>query len=100
MRVAAKSVLITGGSGLLGGRTSPRELEQAGARVFAVGRRDYDIRRRDEAARMLRELRPDAVVHLAAVVGGIGANKASPGRFFYENAIWASSCSRRAGSPT
>ncbi len=36
---------------------------------------------------MLRELRPDAVVHLAAVVGGIGANKASPGRFFYENAI-------------
>ena len=36
---------------------------------------------------MLRELHPDAVIHLAAVVGGIGANKASPGRFFYENAI-------------
>ena len=86
MRVAGKSVLITGGTGFLG-RHVANELEHAGARVFPVGRRDYDIRRRDEADRMLRELRPDAVIHLAAVVGGIGANKASPGRFFYENAI-------------
>lgn len=63
------------------------QLEGAGARVFSVGRRDYDLRRRDETERMLRDLRPDAVIHLAAVVGGIGANKAFPGRFFYENAI-------------
>ena len=86
MRVAGKSVLITGGTGFLGTHVA-KELEDAGARVFPVGRRDYDLRRRDEADRMLRELRPDAVIHLAAVVGGIGANKASPGRFFYENAI-------------
>ena len=86
MRVAGKAVLITGGTGFLGTHVA-RQLEDAGARIFAVGRRDYDLRRRDETDRMLREVRPDAVIHLAAVVGGIGANKASPGRFFYENAI-------------
>jgi GDP-L-fucose synthase len=86
VRVAGKSVLITGGTGFLGTHVA-KQLEGAGARVFPVGRRDYDLRRRDETDRMLRELRPDAVIHLAAVVGGIGANKASPGRFFYENAI-------------
>jgi GDP-L-fucose synthase len=86
MRVAGKSILITGGTGFLGTHVA-KQLVHAGARVFPVGRRDYDLRRRGETDRMLRELRPDAVIHLAAVVGGIGANKASPGRFFYENAI-------------
>jgi GDP-L-fucose synthase len=86
VRVAGKSVLITGGTGFLGTHVA-KQVEGAGARVFPVGRRDYDLRRRDETDRMLRKLRPDAVIHLAAVVGGIGANKASPGRFFYENAI-------------
>ena len=86
MKVAGKSVLITGGTGFLGTHVA-KQLEDAGARVFPVGHRDYDLRRRDESDRMLRELRPDAVIHLAAVVGGIGANKASPGRFFSENAI-------------
>ena len=84
--VAGKSVLITGGTGFLGTHVA-KQLEGAGARVFPVGHRDYDLRRRDETDRMLRELRPDAVIHLAAVVGGIGANKPRPGRFFYENAI-------------
>ena len=79
-------MLITGGTGFLGTHVA-KQLEGAGARVLPVGRRDYDLRRRDETDRMLRELHPDAVIHLAAVVGGIGANKASPGRFFYENAI-------------
>jgi GDP-L-fucose synthase len=79
-------VLITGGTGFLGTHVA-KQLEVAGAQVFPVGRRDYDLRRRDETQRMLRELHPDAVIHLAAVVGGIGANQASPGRFFYENAI-------------
>jgi GDP-L-fucose synthase len=86
MRVPGKSVVITGGTGFLGTHVA-RTLEGAGARVFAVGRRNYDLRRRKEIDKMLRELRPDAVVHLAAVVGGIGANRASPGRFFYENAV-------------
>jgi GDP-L-fucose synthase len=79
-------VVVTGGTGFLGTFVS-RELEAAGARVSPVGHDDYDLRRRSEIDRMLTELRPGAIVHLAAVVGGIGANQASPGRFFYENAI-------------
>jgi GDP-L-fucose synthase len=86
LKIAGKSVLITGGTGFLGTHVA-KQLEDAGARVSPVGRQDYDLRRRDETERMLRDLRPDAVIHLAAVVGGIGANKASPGRFFYENAV-------------
>jgi GDP-L-fucose synthase len=79
-------VVVTGGTGFLGTFVS-KELEAAGARVLPVGHHDYDLRRRDEIDRLLKELRPTAIVHLAAVVGGIGANQASPGRFFYENAI-------------
>jgi GDP-L-fucose synthase len=86
VRVSGTSVVITGGTGFLGTHVA-RELELAGAHVVPVGHRDYDLRLRHEIDRMLCELRPDAVIHLAAVVGGIGANKASPGRFFYENAI-------------
>jgi GDP-L-fucose synthase len=84
--LTGKSVAITGGTGFLGTRVTKR-LESAGARVFPLGRKDYDLRQRVQIDRMLRELRPDSVIHLAAVVGGIGANQASPGRFFYENAI-------------
>jgi GDP-L-fucose synthase len=58
-----------------------------GARVQALGSADYDLRDRAQVDRMLDELQPEAVVHLAAVVGGIGANRAEPGRFFYENAL-------------
>jgi GDP-L-fucose synthase len=86
VRLSGKSVVVTGGTGFLGTQVTKR-LEDIGAQVFPIGHRDYDLRQRHEIERMLRALRPDAVVHLAAVVGGIGANHASPGRFFYENAI-------------
>jgi GDP-L-fucose synthase len=86
VNVSGKAVIVTGGTGFLGTKVTT-ELEGAGARVFPVGHEAYDLRRRGEIDRMLADLRPDAVVHLAAVVGGIGANQASPGRFFYENAI-------------
>jgi GDP-L-fucose synthase len=79
-------IVVTGGTGFLG-RHVGDELERAGARVELVGRARYDLRRRSEAERMLADTRPDAVVHLAAVVGGIGANRAHPGRFLYENAV-------------
>ena len=86
MRVAGATIVVTGGTGFLGHHVS-EELERNGAKVFALGSGDYDLRRRAEADRMLADTRPDAVVHLAALVGGIGANKAEPGRFFYENAV-------------
>jgi GDP-L-fucose synthase len=53
--------------------------------VFVVRKRDYDLVRGDDVERLYYDARPDVVIHLAAVVGGIGANQQNPGRFFYEN---------------
>jgi GDP-L-fucose synthase len=86
VRLSGARVAVTGGTGFLG-RHVAAELAAHGAEVAALGRADYDLRRRAEAERMLAELRPDAVVHLAAVVGGIGANRAQPGYFLYANAV-------------
>jgi GDP-L-fucose synthase len=86
MEVNGATITVTGGTGFLG-RHVCKELEAHGAKVHAVGRARYDLRQRTEIDRMLIETRPDAVVHLAAVVGGIGANRAHPGQFLYENAI-------------
>lgn len=78
-------VMVTGGAGFLG--TPTVELfEQQGYDVFVPRSRDYDLRVRRDIARAL-EWGPDVVVHLAAAVGGIGANAAEPGRFFYDNAL-------------
>ena len=79
-------VVVTGGTGFLGSHVA-RHLEGEGSDVVAVGSADHDLRDRAEIFGMLRTLRPDAVIHLAAIVGGIGANQAEPGRFFYENAL-------------
>jgi GDP-L-fucose synthase len=84
--VEGARVAVTGGTGFLG-RHVARQLVDEGADVAALGRADYDLRERTQIDAMLRDVRPDAVVHLAAVVGGIGANQAEPGRFFYENAL-------------
>jgi GDP-L-fucose synthase len=80
------TVVVTGGTGFLG-RHVCEELATAGAKVEPVGRARYDLRHRAEIEQMLSDTRPNAVVHLAAVVGGIGANRAHPGQFLYENAI-------------
>ena len=81
-----KRVCVTGGAGFLGGFVV-EELQRQGADVFVPLHADYDLTKREDIVRMLADARPDVVIHLAAVVGGIGANMASPGRFFYENAI-------------
>jgi GDP-L-fucose synthase len=86
MEIAGTRIVVTGGTGFLGTFLT-KELRTAGADVLAVGSHDYDLRRREEIARLLADAQPDAVVHLAAVVGGIGANRAEPGRFLYENAV-------------
>ena len=79
--------MVTGGAGFLGTSVVKR-LESAGAtEIFVPRSSDYDLRSREGVSDALRDARPDLVIHLAAVVGGIGANRENPGRFFYENAI-------------
>jgi len=83
----SKRVLVTGGSGFLG-RHVVGALRDAGCReVFAPRRAEYDLTREPDARRIYADLHPQIVIHLAAVVGGIGANRDSPGRFFYENVM-------------
>lgn len=85
MTLHGQKVLVTGGTGFLG-RCVTADLVAQGAVVVPIGSADYDLRERDQARQMLAEHKPNAVVHLAAVLGGIAANRAEPGRFFYENA--------------
>lgn len=79
-------VLVTGGSGFLG-RHVVKRLERAGYQVFAPSSSECDLRVRDQIRSTLTRYRPTLLIHLAAVVGGIGANRARPGTFFYENAL-------------
>ncbi|MCW2963342.1 MAG: fcl [Actinomycetia bacterium] len=76
--------LVTGGGGFLGTHLVER-LESAGHDVFVPRRRDYDLTRFEDAERMYADARPELVFHLAAEVGGIGANRANPGRYWYAN---------------
>lgn len=80
-------VCVTGGAGFLGSFVC-EELERRGARdVFVPRRAEYDLTTHDGVTRCLDDSRPDIVLHLAAEVGGIGANRLHPGRFFYANAM-------------
>ncbi|HRU16130.1 MAG TPA: GDP-L-fucose synthase [Anaerohalosphaeraceae bacterium] len=80
-----KRVVVTGGAGFLG-RYVVEGLRQRGCRQILVPRSaQYNLVRMDDVIEMYEQMRPDIVIHLAAVVGGIGANRKHPGRFFYEN---------------
>jgi GDP-L-fucose synthase len=77
-------VLVTGGGGFLGSHLVER-LERDGHDVFTARRLDYDLTRGEDAERMFRDADAELVFHLAAEVGGIGANRANPGRFWFAN---------------
>ncbi|HEU4881171.1 MAG TPA: GDP-L-fucose synthase [Longimicrobium sp.] len=83
---AGRRVLVTGGGGFLGSHLVER-LRALGAEPFVARHRDFDLTRQADVERLYDESRPQLVMHLAAEVGGIGANRASPGRFFYANAM-------------
>ena len=84
---ADRRVMVTGGAGFLGTAVVARLKESGAKEIFVPKVEEYDLREREAIDRALADARPDVVVHLAAVVGGIGANRENPGRFFYENAI-------------
>ncbi len=84
MNLAGSSVVVTGGAGFLG-RHVVDELNRRGAKVVVPRQRDYDLVDRDACRRLLVDTRPDLVLHLAALVGGIGANRENPGSFFFAN---------------
>jgi GDP-L-fucose synthase len=86
MALGSKRVVVTGGSGFLG-RHVVAAFQSEGCAVSAPRKAEYDLTHEADAKRMYADLRPDMVVHLAAVVGGIGANRESPGRFFFENVM-------------
>jgi len=95
-----KHVLVTGGAGFLGSYVMKKLRARGCQRVFVPRSKDYDLREKKAIVRLYDQIRPDIVIHLAAVVGGIGANQKHPGRFFYENAIMGIQlieCARRFG---
>jgi GDP-L-fucose synthase len=83
---SSRRVVVSGGHGFLGSFVVEK-LRAADCReVTAPRSSEYDLREKAEALRLYKDARPDIFIHLAAVVGGIGANRANPGRFFYDNA--------------
>lgn len=82
-----RRVVVSGGNGFLGSFVVEKLRAWGCREIFVPRSRDYDLREKDQVLRLYRDRRPDIFIHLAAVVGGIGANLANPGRFFYDNAV-------------
>lgn len=80
-----RRVVVTGGSGFLGSFVVEKIQQRGAAEVFVPRSREYDLRNHEAVRRMLAEARPDSIIHLAAHVGGIGANRLHPAEFFYDN---------------
>jgi GDP-L-fucose synthase len=87
MQLRDKRIVVTGGAGFLGQHVV-RTLRRRGCTEIVLPRRSqYDLTREAHVEHLYADAQPEVVVHLAAVVGGIGANRANPGRFFYENLV-------------
>jgi GDP-L-fucose synthase len=82
-----KKIVVTGGAGFLGTYVVDKLHKRSCKSVFVPRSRDYDLRKESDIIRLFEDAGPDIVIHLAAVAGGIGANRKNPGRFFYDNLI-------------
>ncbi|HZS35964.1 MAG TPA: GDP-L-fucose synthase [Polyangia bacterium] len=85
MKLDGKRVVVTGGAGFLGSFVVEKLRARGAGEIVVPRSRDYDLVDRDAVRRLYRDARPDLVIHLAARVGGIGANRENPGRFFFDN---------------
>jgi dTDP-glucose 4,6-dehydratase/GDP-L-fucose synthase len=83
-----RTVMVTGGAGFLGSHlVEDLRSRSETVDIFVPRSEEYDLREKSEIKRAFEESEPDTVIHLAASVGGIGANRDNPGRYFYDNAI-------------
>ena len=89
MNLPTSRILLTGGAGFLGRAVVERLRARGVTDIFIPRRRDYDLTHEADVERVYRDALPDVVIHLAAEVGGIGANQANPGRYFFANMAMA-----------
>src|SRR5437867_7956000 len=80
-----KRITVTGGAGFLGRFVTEKLKHYDGIEVFVPRRRDYNLIEKDDILQMLDDSQPELIIHLAAIVGGIGHNQKNPGQFFYDN---------------
>src|SRR3990167_8632871 len=84
---ADTKVMVAGGAGFLGSWVVDVLIRRGCRDVFVPRRSNYDLRRREDVQRAIEHANPALIIHLAARVGGIGANQARPAEFFYDNAM-------------
>jgi GDP-L-fucose synthase len=84
---ADQSVIVTGGAGFLGTYVVDKLRERGARSIYVVRSQDYDLRHEENVRRLLADVKASMIIHMAAVVGGIGANREHPGSFFYDNMI-------------
>ncbi len=82
-----KVTILTGGGGFLGSVVKTKLQERGADKIIVPRSKNFDLRNKQDIIDLFHKSSPDYLIHLAAVVGGIGANKKNPGKFFYDNAI-------------